>query len=540
MPFVAAIGSGLSAALGTFTILVVYGIGRLAYSHAAGIVAAVFLAVSPLHSLHSHYPYPDVTMTWFLALAILALVTVLHRPSVPRSVLTAAAAGAAAATKLGGIAAAPPVALGLFLGWRRRVGTLWALVAAGLLALAVLLSLLSLTFGGYYEGSLGALIGRLRAELQAVWGLADPLGQVRMLFGTLWASTDSGQLLLAGAGLVAAAWRRTPLDWVLFVLVGCLGLVLLHVPVPDDRFFVPVMVAATLLGGRAVVEALRASRGRPGPVALVVTLLIAAVLPDLHRSFRQGLFLSLPDTRYLAGLWIQAHVPPSMRVAFEGYWPLGVNERPGATYFDARKPLAEQTERFDLLVTSSLEHGRYVERPEHYPQIAVFFRDLPRSAHLVRSFELLPRGFTHSTIRVWWPAAAPVGSTVRPYLPRPFDDSWNGGVSWLDDAPYDRDDRTWWIRGGYHRAVTLVSQRPFETIGIFLRNGTTPSRVRIRTGRLPVGRAVADLSDPLPDPESRQPGISREVPGAGGPLGGLRPGGPAVGGGPGFEYNGLD
>lgn len=134
MPFVAAIGSGLSAALGTLTVLVVYGIGRLGYGHAAGLVAALFLAVSPLHTLHSHYPYPDVTMAWFLSLALLASVAVLRRPSILRSLLAAGFAGAAAATKVGGIAGAPAVVLALFLGWRKRVGTLWALGAAALFA----------------------------------------------------------------------------------------------------------------------------------------------------------------------------------------------------------------------------------------------------------------------------------------------------------------------------------------------------------------------------------------------------------------------
>jgi len=489
MPFVAAIGSGLSAALGALTVLAVYGIGRLAYSHAAGAVAALLLAISPLHSLHSRYPYPDATMTWLLALALLAAVTVLHRASVPRSLLSAGLAGATAAAKIGGIAGAPAVVLALFLGWRRRIGTLWALGAAGLLTLLVALTLQGLTFGGYQ--SPWGIVHRIRSELASLWGVENAGERLGAVLGTLANGMDAGQLALAGLGVVIAVWRRAAFDWVLLMLVASLGVVLVRVPVPDDRFLVPVTVAFVLLGGRTVAEALWLSRGRVVPVTLIVVAFVMAAFPSFHSSYRQGLFLALPDTRYLAGLWFQAHVPPRLRVAIEGYWPLGVNERPGAAYFDARKPLAEQRDQFDLLVASSLEHGRYVERPELYPQIAAFFRDLPRSAHLVRSFELLPRGFTHSTIQVWWSAAAPVGSTVRPYLPRPFDDSWNGGVSWLDEAPYDKDDRSWWIRGGYQRSVTLVSHRPFETVGIFLRNGTEPSRVRIRTGLTVRSRWVA-------------------------------------------------
>ncbi|MBI1893286.1 MAG: glycosyltransferase family 39 protein [Candidatus Rokubacteria bacterium] len=489
MPFVAAIGSGLSAALGTLTVWVVYGIGRLAYSHTAGIVAAVFLAVSPLHSLHSHYPYPDSAMTWLLALALLVAVTVLHQASLPRSLLSAGLAGAAAAAKIGGIAGAPAVVLALFLGWRRRIGTLWALGAAGLLTLLVALTLQGLTFGGYQ--SPWGVMHRIRSELASLWGVENAGERLSTVLGTLAHGMDAGQLVLAGLGVLVAVWRRAAFDWVLLTLIASLGVVLFRVPVPDDRFLVPVTVAFVLLGGRTVAEALRLSGGRVVPVTLIVVVFVMAAFPSFHSSYRQGLFLTLPDTRYLAGLWFQAHVPPRLRVAIEGYWPLGVNERPGAAYFDARKPLAEQTERFDLLATSSLEHGRYVERPAQYPQIAAFFRDLPRSAHLVRSFELFPIGFAHSTIRVWWPAAGPGASTVRPYLPRPFDDSWNGGVSWLGEAPYDKDDRTWWIRGGYQRSVTLVSHRPFETVGVFLRNGTAPSRVRIRTGLTVRSRWVA-------------------------------------------------
>ena len=61
----------LSVAMGTASVYLVYRLGRVAFGRPAGLLAALFLAVAPLHVAYSHMAVTDVTA---VALALLALV----------------------------------------------------------------------------------------------------------------------------------------------------------------------------------------------------------------------------------------------------------------------------------------------------------------------------------------------------------------------------------------------------------------------------------------------------------------------------------
>src|SRR5262249_50214752 len=119
----------LTAVLGILTIPAVYLLGAHAFGRRAGVLAAAFLAVSPLHAFHSHYPYRDVPMVLPLTLTLVACVRLVARPRALVYAGAAAGAGLTIALKPAGLAVSAPLAMALFLVWRRR-RAIWVLVAA--------------------------------------------------------------------------------------------------------------------------------------------------------------------------------------------------------------------------------------------------------------------------------------------------------------------------------------------------------------------------------------------------------------------------
>lgn len=68
------LGRLTSAALGTLTVLGVYGLGRRLWGARAGLIGGGLLAVAFLHARDSHFATPDVTATFFVTMAMLASV----------------------------------------------------------------------------------------------------------------------------------------------------------------------------------------------------------------------------------------------------------------------------------------------------------------------------------------------------------------------------------------------------------------------------------------------------------------------------------
>ncbi len=89
----------VSVLAGVGTVAVVYRIGRRFSGPAVGLAAALFLAVSPLHTRDSHFGVTDVTMTLFLSLAVWALLGAYEKGRTRDYAIAGLFAGLAASTK---------------------------------------------------------------------------------------------------------------------------------------------------------------------------------------------------------------------------------------------------------------------------------------------------------------------------------------------------------------------------------------------------------------------------------------------------------
>ena len=472
----------LTAVLGILTIPAVYLLGAHAFGRRAGLLAAALLAVSPLHTFHSHYPYRDVPMVLALTLTLAACVQLAARPSAVVYAGAAVGAGLTIALKPAGFVVTVPLAVALLLAWRRG-RALWAPIAAVTLLLAALVAM-----GLFRTGhSLSPLVGARELEFvvralvrnqgPTPWnGVARAVLILRDWLG--WPG-----LLAFGLGFGTAVWRRRLADLILVAFLVPAFLAVAAISWMDDRFFVYLVPPAVVLVARLLVGAWDRARGRQLAPVAVVLVTLTLLIGDLGRSAWQDILLSLPDTRALAGRWFEAHVPRSTRVAMEGYFPLGVNEWPQATLFEPRRPLSEALAAADVLVTSSLEHERYLDPWQSYPgALPAFFRALPDTAPLMRRFTLAPLGFAHPDIAVYATRPPRVARAPALLLPRPHDYAWNGGVAFLDAGSYDRDDRTVLLGGAQAYDVVLASQTPVDDVLVFVANGSDASLIRVTVG----------------------------------------------------------
>jgi hypothetical protein len=482
-PLIGSVLALLTAVLGILTIPAVYLLGTCAFGRRAGILAAAFLAVSPLHTFHSHYPYRDVPMVLALTLTLAACITLAARPSAPVYVGAAVGAGLTIALKPAGLVVTAPLAVALVMSWHRR-RAVWIAVAAAAALLLFVLAATSLFQTGDSLSPLAGAWDRLGFALFFIRWPRPAVGNdvVRALV-ILREWLGWPMLVTIGAGMAVAVWRRRRADLVLVAFVVPAFLAAAAIPWMDDRFFVYLVPPAVVLVARLIVGVdNRMGRHRLARIALVLVAL-ALLIADLGRSVWHDVLLSLPDTRALAGRWFEAHLPRTTRVAMEGYFPLGVNEWPQATFFDPRRPLPEALAATDVLVTSSLEHARFFDPWLSVPaDVPAFFRALPATAPLMRTFMLAPVGFAHPDIAVY--ATRPRRVVGAPALlwPRPHDYTWNEGLAFLDGGPYDRDDRTVLLGGAQAYDTVLASATPVDEVLVFVANGPEASEIRVIVG----------------------------------------------------------
>ena len=128
-------GRGVTAALGTATVLVTYAIARR-IGRVAALTAAALLATQPMHVRESHYVLTDVPMTFFVTLTIWLSVRASERGNTRAFLAAGLAAGLAAATKYnGGVVILAPLLAAVLTERSTRTGK-WLVAVVGGAAVA--------------------------------------------------------------------------------------------------------------------------------------------------------------------------------------------------------------------------------------------------------------------------------------------------------------------------------------------------------------------------------------------------------------------
>jgi 4-amino-4-deoxy-L-arabinose transferase-like glycosyltransferase len=452
------LGRLVSVAAGTASVYLVYRLGREAFGRPAGLVAALLLAVAPLHVAYSHMAVTDVMATMLSLLALLYLARAARGAGGRTLVAGAVLAGLAISTKynlgllmlpatvaavcacraevaalhprLPGLrrgAAASPSAPGSLSAFGRAAGT-WArllvrrVYAPMLVAFVLGSPFVVLDPGHFLHDFLRQ--NRIMARGWLGWENAGN-GLWYNLQVNFTGALGAVLLVVCLAGIAWALWRRTVLD---LLLAPYAVVYVLYVSTWNelaDRYLLPLLPVLVLLGARLCLDvALARPAWRRDTVPAVAVLLAVAVAGPLGSSVAFDAGLSGNDTRAVATAWMEQNLPDGSTVATETSGPqlvrardrkhyAAVGEQPPAAFpvIRLRLPapgLRNRTHDLDWLrerdadyvVVSSLVYDRVLAAAPHYPSVVRFYEELDDQATLVKTFTPGP-GERGPTIRIY-------------------------------------------------------------------------------------------------------------------------------------------
>ena len=307
-------GRLLTALLGTATVVATGILGARIGGRWVGIIAALLLAVAPLHVLNSHYVKHDVPVTLLIVLAYLAYERLWNLPPADGPLVAAAAmTGGAFSTHYYAIFLAFPLAWSAARGARDRRDAARRMAIAAVVSAAVFF-----LFSPFILAEPGTALRDIRANRQIVVDRAvDNLGYVATAaeYGRLLLADTAGlpTALLAIAGLIVGL-RNDPKKTLWLLLFPVLFLLFIASTVPASRYLVPVAPFVALFAAIAV-----CALWVPRLLNVGLLLLIVAIGVATLESYRTVRFIRESDTRTLALEYIKAHIPAGTTILTQPY-----------------------------------------------------------------------------------------------------------------------------------------------------------------------------------------------------------------------------
>ena len=367
-------GRAITALLGTGTVWLLYRAG-LRWGERTGLLAAVMLAVMPLHVRESHYALTDVPMTLFVVLTLLLSLRARERQTMWAFAAAGAAAGLAGAMKYNGvIAVLMPLLASLMTpaAWRVRVQTAALTLAAMAAAFLLAAPYTFLDLPNFLNQ-----FARLSSEYRTPASAGDMMGLSYLKHLRIALGLPGGLLAIAGLAIGLGQIIRGPdrLKWAIAIAFPLAYFRFIsNQTIVYGRYLLPIVPFLSLLAAIAVVCAVAWLRERslPGRVqnAAILGIALAAVAIPAYTAISWDSDAARRWTSQLAYEWIRREVPAGAAIRLEGSLAIKL-----PAY---RTTYAKQL-RFDdpgmyarsgiqYLVASSQCYGPYLEDPQRYSE----------------------------------------------------------------------------------------------------------------------------------------------------------------------------
>jgi 4-amino-4-deoxy-L-arabinose transferase-like glycosyltransferase len=459
MTYVYGVARTVTALSGVLTVAGVYAIGarwlpRLGVPQPRlfALLAAGFMALSPLHIQHSHVTSADVPTTAFVVLAAYLVLRLLESGATRWYVLGGVALGLASAAKYPSalFAVALVVAHLSRAAWSPRrpwrpVGALvdWRLWLAGLLTIVVFFATspyILIDWSHFYADFVSQANRVLQRGPVGEVGITGPLAPVLYVPLAMAWGLDAPVAVLALAGLLAGVWlavrgpaagarsngtaAAAPAAEARWSLLAMLAFPLLFYVFSWSwqhrfaRYLVPLVPFGCLLAALGLASlASLAARWRPtisgGLLAIVVGA--ASMLWQADGVIRYDVLLTRTDTRTQTARWLEQNLPPGEQVMVEWYGPpYGNVKQMGFDLSD--RPLDRylgKTPHF--VVTSSFSYDRWLRDPAQFGRRADFYTTLHEKTPLLYEIRPLPE-MAYDPIQEGWDGwhGIPLDASARP------------------------------------------------------------------------------------------------------------------------------
>ena len=314
------IGRLLTVGMGVGTVWATYALGATLWGRRAGLVAAIILAVTPLHAQQSHFLTVDVPATFWVVLSLLWSARLMTDDPKPlkAALLAGLFAGLAAATKYNmALAVLPLLAACYTLRFTFPLGRVAACCGVGLLAF--LLAFFAACPGALLETS--TFLKDVRFEAVHVQNADDPTfrntgsGFVYHITHNLDAGLGLPLLVLALASIGYALYKHQRGDGLLAAFALPYYVLISLAAVRYARYTIPLLPILALWTGRMLADGLRLPRLVLRRVA--VTVAAAGFFATAVNALLLVSAMTGEDTRDQALSWLNTDEPvPLSRIGF--------------------------------------------------------------------------------------------------------------------------------------------------------------------------------------------------------------------------------
>ncbi len=316
------IGRFLTVGMGVGTVWATYVLGATLWGRRAGLVAALILAITPLHAQQSHFLTVDVPATFWVMLSLLwsaRLATDAPKP-LRAALLAGLFAGFAAATKYNMALVILPLLLASYTSSPSRFGRVATCCGVGLLS--CVLAFFAACPGALLETN--TFLKDVRFEAAHVQNRDDPTfrdtgnGFVYHITHSLDAGLGLPLLVLALVSVGYALYRRQRGDALLSAFALPYYILISLAAVRYARYTIPLLPILALWTGRMLADGSRLPRLVLRRVALSAAgiCLFAALVDTAALVADMAPILGSEDTRDDTLYWLNTYEPAPARIGF--------------------------------------------------------------------------------------------------------------------------------------------------------------------------------------------------------------------------------
>jgi hypothetical protein len=388
----------------------IYLVGRRVWDKRIALLAAWFLAITPIVLEHAQMIRTDLVGLLFFSLGFLACFRLFSSRKWSDYAIAGIAIGIAGSSRYFNLSLGATLILAHFLAGAHVERGHWKRLIFGLIAIGfgflITTPTLILKLGTAYRN----LSSEARASSLPLtvpgklwWYLSFALPNT--LTWPLW--------LLAIAGMWLGWWERNKKAILLLFGVIMFLFTIIFLRLYWDRWIIPLIPLGLLFAAKALwtgIDALieyRPGFARWGKPAAILLILAVSILP-LYESIRHVYMMTRTDTRTLAAQWIEKNIPAGSRIGREWYTPLipGDFSITFNRFLYQLEPF-EGARPYDYLVTSAGAYERFFktaelrpEKVEFYEAQVKFYEKLFQN-ELVAEFKPDPWKVTGPTIRIY-------------------------------------------------------------------------------------------------------------------------------------------